>query len=797
MDSKQALDRILVFDGAMGTMLMEKGLKAGACPEIINLEAPDEVLKTHKAYIQAKADVITTNSFGGNRVKLSQYHMEDRVRDINLKAVEIARSAAQGTKVYVAASVGPTGRFVEPAGDMALVTAYDVFREQIEALTSAVPDFILLETFGDLGELRAALLAARDVCGIPVICCLTFSGKRTLTGVSPAAAAVVLEGLGAAAVGANCSGGPKELYQNIMEMRKNTGLPVIVQPNAGIPDIRTGKTRYPLGPADFVKAMEPYFAGGANLLGSCCGSTPEHTRLLKERTLHIKRPVHINRNAAGRLASSDRVVRTNPDTMPIIIGERINPTARKAIIESLKYRDYQAIRDEAEAQVNRGAHLLDINVGTPGIDQADAMYRIVNILQRSLKTPLVIDSTNPAVIETGIRTYHGKALVNSVNGERKNLDRILPLVKRYGGAVIGLTLDDAGIPATAEERFKVAARIVDECAGYGIPKRDIYIDALVLTVATGSAAAIETLKAVRMIKERLGVNTILGISNVSHGLPQRSSINAAFLTMAISHGLDAAIVNPLDNAVMEAWQAASLLAGRDANAQSFLKNKHNQTKSGGIRVVAGEQCSVDTVKRAVIKGTENIETVVEKLLNQGLEAREVIDRGLIPALDIVGDLYAKGEYYLPQLMLSAETAQKAFGILEKRLGARGNIADKGTVVIGTVKGDIHDIGKNMVAVMLKNHGYRVVDLGKNVPPERFVEAALKEHAEFAALSALMTTTMVEIPGTIEALKKKLPGITIIVGGAVVTREFARESGADGYGRDAVGAVRIIEELRGK
>jgi len=796
MDSKQALERILVFDGAMGTMLMEKGLQAGVCPEIINVKSPEKVLEVHKAYIHAGADVISTNSFGGNRIKLSQYLAADRVREVNLKAVEIARKAAEGTKVYVAASVGPMGRFVEPAGDMTFTAAYDVFGEQIQALACGKPDFILLETFSDLGEIRAALLAARDVCDIPVICCLTYDGGRTLTGVNPASAAVVLESMGAAAVGANCSGGPGELYGSVMEMQKNTGLPVIVQPNAGIPSLRDGKTFYPLKPVDFAKAMEPYLDKGINLLGSCCGSTPEHTRLLSEKAAGLN-AVAAKADTAGVLASSQRVIRVRSETLPLIIGERINPTARKSIAESLRNGDSQAIREEAENQVGNGACLLDINIGTPGIDEADTMYRLVNMLQRSIDAPLVIDSTNPAVIEKGLQAYHGKALVNSVSGEQESLDKILPLVKRYGAAVVGLTLDGKGIPATAEERLKIAGKIAGECTRHGIPAKDIYIDALVLAVGIDSMAAVETLRAIKMVKERLGTNTVLGISNVSHGLPGRSKVNAAFLAMAIASGLDAAIVNPSDSSISGAWQAASLLAGRDPNAGNFLKHNTAKAVAGDVGEKEEEQAEADAVKQMVVRGFENIEAVVEKLLGQGIDAGEIIDRGLIPGLNIVGELFAKGEYYLPQLMLSAETAQKAFGILEKRLGKRGSIPDKGTVVIGTVKGDVHDIGKNMVAVMLRNHGYRVLDLGKGVSAERFAEAALQEGAEFAALSALMTTTMVEIPGTIRLLKKKLPDIKIIVGGAVVTGEFAREAGADGYGRDAVDAVRTIENLRGK
>ncbi len=790
------LDKVLTFDGAMGTMLINEGLRAGHCPELMNIESPDTILKIHKSYIEAGADIITTNSFGGSRIKLSLHGAQDKVKELNYRAVEIARRATEGTTVYVAASLGPTGRFVTPSGDMPFTVAYDVFREQVEALVDGAPDFLLLETFGDLGEIRAALLAAKDVCALPVICCLTYNGSHTLTGVSPAAAAVVLESMGAAALGANCSGGPEELYENVIEMQRHTDLPIIVQPNAGIPYMKGDDTIYPLGPEAFLGAMEKYIAAGVNILGSCCGSTPEHTRLLKERVSCTKSPPRKKAKRGGYLVSCNRVIKAIPTKPPLIIGERINPTSRKSMIRDLVNKDYQRIQKEAEAQKDAGAHILDINVGAPDIDQADAMYRIINILQRSVGIPIVIDSTDPKVIEKGLQTFHGKALVNSVNGEQKSLDCILPLVKRYGAAIVGLTLDEEGIPNTAKGRFRVAEKIVDACKRYGIPLGDIYIDTLALAVGSDRTAAIETLKALNMIKEHLDVNTILGISNISYGLPRRDIINATFLAMAIANGLDAAIINPLDASIMQAWRGASLLAGRDKNAEQFLTWAKEETTVEDVNGDENEPVSIETIKRAIVKGFQNVGPLVEKLLTDGLKPQEIIDKGLVPALDAVGHLYEIGEYYLPQLMLSAETAQKAFGVLEHYFAiAGGEVPNKGTVVIGTVKGDIHDIGKNMVAVMLKNHGYKTIDLGKNVPPEEFVKAALKEGADYAALSALMTTTMVEIPGTIEALKKAAPGIKIIIGGAVVTREFASKVGADGYGKDAVDAVNIIEKLR--
>ncbi len=795
MKNKNIPDRVLVFDGAMGTMLLHKGLEPGASPELMNLKQPERVKEVHRAYVSAGADIITTNTFGGNRLKLSEYGLEDRVREINIKAVEIAREAAGEERCRVAASIGPTGQFVEPTGRLGFQKAYRVFREQADALADAGPDFILLETFSDLGEIRAAFLAVKDACSIPVICSLTFIGQRTLTGVSPAGAAVVLESMGAWAVGANCSGGPVELLKVVAEMVRNTGLPVMVQPNAGLPEIRDGEIYYPLDPDGFADAMKLYIGTGVNMVGSCCGSTPGHTALLKER-FHRVVPAPRKTARGSVLAGRERIVRIGDKYLPRIAGERINPTARKNIAESLRRGDFGLIQEEAERQVNDRADLLDINVGIHGIDQAQTMGSLVNLLQQNIPVPFVIDAINPEVIEKGLQAYHGKALVNSVNGEESNLRRILPLVKRYGAGIIGLTLDQNGIPPEAEGRFAIARRIVEACMEYDIPIEDIYVDCLALTIGTDDRSAAETLKTLRMVKERLKVNTVLGISNVSHGLPGRSKINAAFLTMAIEAGLDLAIANPSDITVRDAWEAASLLAGRDEKAQNFLRYNSPGSQVTGMDISGDRQPDIELVNSMVVRGSRNITGVIERLLEQGIKPLEIINKGLIPGLNRVGDLFAGGEYYLPQLMLSAETAQRAFDLLEKQMVNRGVSLNRGTVVIGTVKGDIHDIGKNMVSIMLENHGFRVVDLGKSVPAEKFVEAVRKEKADFVGLSALMTTTMVEIPKTIKQLREAFPDIKVLVGGAVITGEFAREAGADGYGKDAVSAVKMIEKLRG-
>ncbi|SMB86776.1 5-methyltetrahydrofolate--homocysteine methyltransferase [Desulfonispora thiosulfatigenes DSM 11270] len=785
------LKKVLVFDGAMGTLLQEKGLTPGACPELMNKEEPKKVREVHKAYVDAGADVVTTNTFGGNRIKLSEYGLENEVAEINQRGVEVAKGINDG-KYFVAGSVGPTGRFLEPLGDMTFDEAYDVFKEQINALAKGGADFIIFETFHDLGEVRAGLLAAKDVCSLPVICSLTYDGGRTLTGVTPRSAAIILESLGADAIGANCSGGPEELYPVIEEITRTTSLPVIVEPNAGLPEMKEGKVYYPLDPQLFIEKMVPFFNLGMNIFGSCCGSSPLHTKNLKQK---IKNITILARNVERRstLASREQVIFLGEDTLPKIIGERINPTARKKIAQGLKEGNYGIIQEEGAIQVEAGADLLDVNVGTPGIDEKETMSKVINLLQQNISIPLVIDSTNHLVLENALKNYQGKALVNSINGEQESLNKILPLVKRYGAGVIALVLDENGIPETAQERKKIAHKICKSCEDYGISKKDIYIDCLALTIGTDDNSAKETLETIKLVKQNLGVNTILGVSNVSHGLPSRSKINSAFLAMAIASGLDVAIINPLDKNMLTSLEAASFLAGRDPKGNNYIKKNSLEVKEVEINASIP---SLELVTNQVIKGSQGIRGTITALLQEKVTPIEIINQGLIPGLNIVGEKFGKGEYYLPQLMLSAETSQKAFDLLEKEMDGKFDSIQKETIIIGTVKGDVHDIGKNMVGVMLKNHGFRVIDLGKNIETEDFYKACEKEKASFVGLSALMTTTMMEIPKTIDYLKERLPNIKVIIGGAVINEDFAKESGADGYAKDAVSAVQILESLRG-
>ena len=788
------MGQILIFDGAMGTMLQQRGLTPGQSPEELNLTMPDVVESVHLDYLRAGADIVITNTFGGSRLKLQEYKLEDRVAEINRRAVEIARGACQKAgHGMVAASLGPTGHFVSPVGDTSFDEMYAIYLEQAEAIASARPDYFLLETFSDLGEMRAALLACRDAGNeqIPVICSMTYTNGRTLTGVSPAVAAVTLEAMGASVIGCNCSGGPDELQQVVEELSRYTELPLVAQPNAGLPLMVDGKVQYPLGVEQFADEMKKFLPYQVAFLGGCCGTTPQHIAGLKAAVQDFDvQPRSVE--PLGRLSCREHIVEIGGNTLPKMIGERINPTARKKLAQGLRDGDLAMIEKEAELQEEAGAHILDVNVGTHGIDEVQVMADVLTLLQQSISIPLCLDSTKPDVLERALKQYQGKALINSVNGEQASLENILPLAKRYGAAVVGLTLDENGIPAKAEGRLEIAKRIVEACEQYGIRRQDIYIDSLVLTVGTDINGPKETLRTMDLIRQELpGVNLLLGVSNVSHGLPNRPKINSAFLAMAIGKGLDLSIINPLDEMMKNAWQSAALLAGRDENAENYLMLNSEQAVSAPV--TADETPSLELVTRYVVKGSSGIAKVVQALLDQGIEAMTIINDGLIKGLNEVGEKYEKGVFFLPQLMRSAEVSQQAFDLLEGYLQS-GEGFQKGTLVIGTVKGDIHDIGKNMVAVMVKNHGYRVIDLGKNVPAETFVDAVLEYNAEFLGLSALMTTTMQEIPGVIAQIREKSPNTKVIIGGAVITEEFAEEAGADGFGRDAVQTVKLMDDF---
>ncbi|ADI85676.1 homocysteine S-methyltransferase family protein [Geobacter sulfurreducens] len=792
-------ERVLVLDGAMGTMLQERGLRPGQSPEELNLTLPEVVAGVHREYLDAGADIIVTNTFGGSRAKLEHYGLQDRVAEINARAVAIAREVC-GDRAYVAASIGPTGQFVEPVGDVSFDEMAAIFREQAQALIDAGADLITLETFLDIKEIRAAVIAIRGISPeIPVIAQLTFDNEgRTVLGTSPEAAAVTLEAAGADIVGSNCGLGPDGICDVMAAMRRVTLLPLISQANAGLPTLVDGATVFPGTPDDMTAFHDRLLDLNVRIIGGCCGTTPAHIRAIREALALRDQSLRACGPPEGVtfLSSRTTVVAIGAGLPAAIIGERINPTGKKGFAQELREGKVSYIRREALEQTARGAVLLDVNVGTPGIDEPAAMERAVVTVATAVGAPLVLDSSDPAALERGLKAADGKVLLNSVNGEAKSMERILPLARKYGAAVIGLALDETGIPETAEGRLAVAERIVEAAGKAGIRRSDVVIDCLTLTVSAEQKRAMETLRAVRLVKERLGCPTVLGVSNISFGLPRRPLISSAFFAMALAAGLDAAIVNPKEEEMMAAWHSSMVLLNRDPNAAAYIAAYAGVAPPAAEPAAAGELPDIrQRLARAVITGDgEGIVSLVEEALSQGLEPLQVSNEGLLPGLEEVGRRFEKNQVFLPQVMQSAEAMQAAFSRLRQEMA--GEAEAKGTILMATVEGDIHDIGKNIVCTLLENHGFRVIDLGKNVPADRIVAEAERNGADAVGLSALMTTTMTEMENVLARLRAAGIRTFTMVGGAVVTQEYADRIGADLYARDAMEAVARIKALLG-
>ncbi|NVN98779.1 MAG: homocysteine S-methyltransferase family protein [Geobacteraceae bacterium] len=791
-------EHVLILDGAMGTMLQARGLKAGQSPEEMNLTMPEVVAAIHQEYLDAGAGIIVTNSFGGTREKLSHYGLEDRLVEINAASVRIARKVA-GDKAFVAASIGPTGRFVEPVGDLTFDQMADLFREQAKALIDAGADLITLETFLDIKEIRAAVIAIRELSQtIPVIAMLTFDNNgRSVLGTSPEAAAITLEAVGADIVGSNCGLGVDGIYDILAAMRKVTSLPLISQANAGLPVLVNGETVFPGTPDEMTAYHERLIALGVRVIGGCCGTTPAHIKAMKAALAGNPQKQTVAGPAAGVtfLSSRSGYVAIGGNNPTAIIGERINPTGKKAFAAELREGKIGYIRREAVEQVAAGATLLDVNVGTPGIDEPAAMERAIFSVTDAVQVPLVIDSSSPEALERGLKAADGKVLVNSVSGEKKSLERILPLVKKYGAAVIGLALDETGIPPTGEERCAVAGRIIAAAEGAGVSRNNVVIDCLTLTVSAEQKRALETIKAVREVKAQFGVNTVLGVSNISFGLPARPLISSTFFAMAIAAGLDAAIINPKEAPMMAAFRSAMVLLGRDVDSAEYV------TAYSGVQAEAvkadspGEPADIrKRLGQAVIAGdVEGVTPLVEAALADGLTAMQISSEGLLPGLEEVGRRFEKNQVFLPQVMRSAEAMQTAFTRLKSELAGAG-IEPLAKILMATVEGDIHDIGKNIVCTLLENHGFEVIDLGKNVSAERIVSEAKSRGVDAVGLSALMTTTMSEMESVVAKLKAAGVKTFTMVGGAVVTQEYAESIGADLYAKDAMEAVARIKKL---
>ena len=782
----------LIFDGAMGTMLQKKGLKLGENPEIFNIEQADKIYEVHKEYVDAGADILTTNTFGANEKKLKKIGFT--VTEIVTKSIEIAKKAVGNREVYIAHDIGPIGEMLEPMGTLSFDEAYDIFKNQMIAGEKAGADLFIIETMTDLYEAKAAVLAAKENTSIPVIATMSFEENgRTFTGCSAKSMVLTLEGLGVDAIGVNCSLGPDQLLGVVDEIVKYTNLPVIVQANAGLPDIVDGEAVYNVSAKEFAKGAEKFVGLGATIIGGCCGTTPEFISEIKE-LLNGRVPEkreHVIQNA---LCTPSKVVEINGVR---VVGERINPTGKKLFKEALINEDMDYILNQAIEQVEAGADILDVNVGLPKIDEKQMMIRVIKEIQSILDVPLQIDSTRADVIESALRYYNGKAIVNSINGEDEVMDTILPIIKKYGASVIGLTLDKNGIPPKAEDRVKIAEKIIDRARSYGIKKEDIYIDCLVLTASAQQKEVKETLKAVSMVKEKLGVRTLLGVSNISFGLPNRKLINETFLTLAFGAGLDLPIMNPNIKGMMDVVHSFKVLSNEDVDSENFINiygGNQGEDKSKKVESIGGER----DLLTIVVKGLKDeAKGATEKLLQSGKIELDIVNDDLIPALDIVGEKYEKGEIFLPQLIRSAETVKGAFEVLKESILKSGaEKISKGKLILATVKGDIHDIGKNIVKVILENYGYDVIDLGKDVPIEKVVEVAKAQNIKLVGLSALMTTTLVSMEETIKAIREAGIETTVFVGGAVLTEDYAQMIGADFYARDAKESVKIAREILG-
>ncbi len=803
---------LLLFDGGMGTLLQERGLAPGELPETWNISRPEVIREIHKNYIKAGSDIVLTNTFGANALK---FHAEGCSLEQTVKtAVRLVKEAAKkagaapaetsGTgngkrTVYAALDIGPTGKLLKPMGDLDFEEAYEAFKEVMIWGEEAGADLIHIETMSDTYELKAAVLAAKENTSLPVFATAIFDERRKLlTGADVPSVIALLEGLHVDALGINCGMGPEQMMPVLEEYVKYSSLPIIVKPNAGLPKQRGGQTYYDVSPDEFAGYMEKIVSMGACVIGGCCGTTPGHIKAMADRCgkMQIVPPAEKKYTVVSSYGQSVFLGEGSK-----IIGERINPTGKKKFKQALKEHDLEYILREGITQQDNGAHILDVNVGLPDIDEPAMMKETVQELQSVVNLPLQIDTVDAEAMEAALRIYNGKAMVNSVSGKQESMDKVFPLIRKYGGVVIGLTLDEDGIPADAEGRVRIARKIIDEAAKYGIGKKDIVIDALAMTISSEPAGAKVTLETLRRLKDEVGVNTVLGVSNISFGLPSRPVINAAFYTMAMVNGLSAGIINPSSEDMMKAWYAYHALMGLDTNCERYIGRYSSTQSSGGGSGAAGAspsgigQKSTLSLRESIEKGLKEDASLITTHLSEKQDPLEIINTELIPALNHVGDGFEKGTVFLPQLLMSAEAAKSAFAVLKDKMDKSGKVQDKiGTIVLATVKGDIHDIGKNIVKVLLENYSFDVIDLGKDVPPEKIVETVLGKDIRLVGLSALMTTTVGSMEETIRQLREKAPGCRVMVGGAVLNQEYADMIGADFYGKDAMQSVRYAQKL---
>jgi 5-methyltetrahydrofolate--homocysteine methyltransferase len=804
MKSKDAIRRLLkkrfmILDGATGTELQKRGMPGGVCPELWCLEHPDVLAGIHQAYRQAGADVVYTGTFGANRYKLAQYGSTQQVREINRELARLARRAV-GPKILVAGDISSTGHFVEPFGDLPFEEAVAVFSEQIRGLAEGGVDLFVIETMMDIQEARAALLAVKETCPAFTMVTLTYeNGGRTLNGTDPVSALITLQSLGADAIGCNCSTGPEAMLAFIEAMKPYATVPLAAKPNAGLPRLEGECTFFDMDAETFAAHGPAFAAAGVNLLGGCCGTTPDHIRALADKLRDIppRPPV---RNSIGAVSSSRSFRLLERNKPLVVVGERLNPTGKKALQQELLAGRMSLVRQMMREQEQQKADLLDVNVGVPNIDEEKTIRDVISLLATATELPLVIDTSKVETMEAALRLYPGRALINSISGEEEKCEKLLPLAAHYGAMFILLPLADGEVPETAERRIAIVRDVYGKARRFGFTKEDIVIDGLVMTAATNSQAPAETLKTIAWCANRFQARTILGISNVSFGLPERKWLNASFLAMAQLSGLTMAIANPSMEELMAVKRATDVLTGKDVQAAAYIAYFSGTTGTADLTVPLAKVTPLspeEKIRAAVLEGNrEDIADLVEQALTTGQEAQSIVDDLLIPEIVRVGELFDKKIYFLPQLIASAETMKKALAVLEPRLQADGGPSrSKGTVVMATVKGDIHDIGKNIVVLMLKNHGYQVVDLGKDVPVETLIDAIRKESPDVVGLSALMTTTMVAMKTTIEQARSEGLSCPFMIGGAVVTSSYAETIGA-AYARDGVEAVRVVEQLVG-
>ena len=782
-------NNIVYLDGGMGTLLQKSGLQPGELPERWNISHPEVIREIHKNYYDSGSNVVNANTFGANTLKFSIDELDEIICHAVKNADEARKASSGEQEKFIALDVGPTGKLLKPLGDLDFEDAVKIFAETIRLGVKYGVDLITIETMNDSYETKAAVLAAKENSDLPIIVTNAYGENgRLMTGANPAVMAAMLEGMGVDAIGANCSLGPKQLMDVMDELLKYCSVPVAFKPNAGLPKSDGKVTYYDVDADEFAQDIKLSVENGVRIVGGCCGTTPEYIKKVCELTRGMK-PKEIEKKTYSVCTSYNKAVFFGEK--PILIGERINPTGKKRFKQALLENDIGYILQEAVNQQAKGVHVLDVNVGLPGIDEAQMLTTSVCELQCVTDLPLQIDSSDPVAMESALRRYNGKAMINSVNGKEDNMNAIFPLVKKYGGFVVALTLDEKGIPSTVEGRMKIARKILLTAALYGINKKDIIFDPLAMTVSADKMSAVTTLETVKKITEQLRCNTSLGVSNVSFGLPSRELVNAAFFTTAMENGLSAAIMNPYSARMMEAYYSFNVVKGLDDNCMDFINFASQQE----VQPTVKHESSL-TLKEAIEKGLKEKSSEITTAMLGENAPLDIVNSHVIPALDDVGKRFEEKKLFLPQLLMSAEAAKASFEVIKAAMAADGNSVKKGNIVIATVHGDIHDIGKNIVKLLLENYGYNVIDLGKNVPPETVLNAVIENHAPLVGLSALMTTTVPAMEETVKLVKEKAPWCKTVVGGAVLTQDYADKIGADKYAADAMESVRYAETVIG-